>query len=94
MATSVASAGVITSLPGGTARAFTGPSRTAGGPIFEDGFVETQVIGGTVYAFTRYYNLNSNGQWDGSGTPFIGLTTTWDISRLLSTLRFNRSWLS
>lgn len=72
---SSASAAVITSLTGGTSRAFTAQNLFSSGPVSENGMTWTSTYQSSVYGFTGTYGLADNGFWIGGTGPYIGLNT-------------------
>ncbi|MER2518821.1 MAG: PEP-CTERM sorting domain-containing protein [Candidatus Accumulibacter phosphatis] len=72
-----ASASVITSLPGGTAHAFTAQDLVTSGPVAENGMTWTSTHARSVYGYTRLYGLVDNGDWTGDTGPYIGLDTDY-----------------
>jgi PEP-CTERM motif-containing protein len=88
-----ASAGVVTSIPGGTVVAMPAVNYSGGGPqVFGPGITWTSTNTGngsdSVFGFTSDYGFGLNGDWTGALGPMAGLNDSTDFFGVTDTMTF------
>ena len=90
-----ASAGVVTSLPGGTVVPMPANNYFGAGPQTFDGITWTSTNaakqGGSVFGYSGGYGFGGNGTWDGSLGPMAGLNDSTDVYSVTDTMTFTLS---